>query len=335
MSGARADGAGGVEEDPAGGAGSAAGGGLRPRLAVLAAAVLFSTGGAAIKATDLGAWEVAGLRSAFAAAFLWLALPRARRRPTPAALAVAAAYAATLALFVAANKLTTAANTIFLQSTAPLWVLLLAPRLLGEAARRRDLGFMAALAAGLAAFFVGAAEPSATAPDPRTGDLLAVASGATWALTLLGLRGLGRPAPVGARPPAGRGATDGVGGAQAVLLGNALVLVVCLPGIVAGFRGSGGLAAAGAVDWGVVGYLGVVQIGVAYALLTGALRAVPALEAALLLLTEPVLNPIWAWLALGERPGPWSLAGGALIVGATAVKTWLDARSAGRLRRGA
>jgi len=317
--------------------GGSAGGGLRPRLAVLAAAVLFSTGGAAIKATDLGAWEVAGLRSAFAAAFLWFALPRARRRPTPAALAVAAAYAATLALFVAANKLTTAANTIFLQSTAPLWVLLLAPRLLGETARRRDLAFMAALAAGLAAFFVGAGEPSATAPDPRTGDLLATASGATWALTLLGLRGLGRaqPALAAAGAPVGRGSTDGVGGAQAVLLGNALVVVVCLPGIASGFGGSGGLAAAGPVDWAVVGYLGVIQIGLAYALLTGALRAVPALEAALLLLTEPVLNPVWAWLVLGERPGAWSMAGGALIVGATAVKSWVDVRSVGRLRRGA
>jgi drug/metabolite transporter (DMT)-like permease len=301
---------------------------------VLAAAVLFSTGGAAIKATALGAWQVAGLRSAFAAAFLWFALPAARRRPTFAALAVAAAYAATLILFVAGNKLTTAANTIFLQSTAPLWVLLLAPRLLGEPVRRRDLGFMAALAAGLAIFFVGAAEPSATAPDPRTGDLLAVGSGATWALTLLGLRALGRRTPAVAGVPPGRGAPAGVGGAQAVLLGNVLVLLVCLPGIAA-VGGGGGLAAATATDWAVVAYLGVVQIGLAYALLTGALREVPALEAALLLLIEPVLNPVWAWLALGERPGAWSIAGGALILGATASKSWLDARSLGRLRRSA
>ena len=309
-------------------------GGLRPRLAVLATAVLFSTGGAAIKATALGAWQVAGLRSGFAAAFLFLALPAARRRPTWPALGVAAVHAATMILFVAGNKLTTAANTIFLQSAAPLWVLLLAPRLLGEPVRRRDLAFMAALAAGLGMFFVGAAEPRATAPDPRTGDLLALASGATWALTLLGLRALGRRTPPVAGVPPARGAPDGVGGAQAVLLGNVLVLLVCLPGI-ASAGGGGGLAAATATDWAVVAYLGAIQIGLAYVLLPGALREVPALEASLLLLTEPVLNPVWAWLAVGERPGPWSIAGGAIIVGATAAKTWLDARRLGRSRRGA
>lgn len=294
-----------------------------PRLELLGAALLFSTGGAAIKAASLGVWHVAGFRSGIAALFLFLALPAARRRPTPAALAVAAAYAATLALFVAGNKLTTAANTIFLQSTAPLWVLMLAPRLLGERVRRRELIYMAALAAGLGLFFLGAQEPSATAPDPRTGNLLAAVSGVTWAFTLLGLRGLGRPS---AGAAAGDGAGERVGGAQAVLLGNLLVLAVCLPGMIATASGPGGPAAAGWADWAAIGYLGAIQIGLAYLLLTRALRAVPAIEASLLLLTEPVLNPLWAWLTLGERPGAWALAGGALIVAATAAKTWLDAR---------
>lgn len=316
------------------GAGAA---GFGPRLAVLGAALLFSTGGAAIKATALGAWQVAGLRSLLAAGFLFIALPAARRRPTVPALAVAAAYAATLLLFVTGNKLTTAANTIFLQSTAPLWVLLLAPRLLGERVRRRDLAFMGVLALGLAAFFVGVEEPSATAPDPRTGDLLAVACGVTWALTLLGLRGLGRPGAGAAESsgaaPVSRGASaskeagaGGVGGAQAVLLGNALAFGVCLPGMLAPAPPGAGLAAAGAFDWATIAYLGVVQIGLAYVLLTRAMSSVPALEASLLLLTEPVFNPLWAWLTLGERPGPWSLAGGGLILGATAVRTLLEAR---------
>jgi drug/metabolite transporter (DMT)-like permease len=189
---------------------------------------------------------------------------------------------------------------------------------------------MAALAAGLGLLFLGAAEPSATAPDPRTGNLLAALSGVTWAVTLLGLRGLGRR-----RAPAGAagGAAEG-GAAQAVLLANALVLLACLPGIAAAEAAGAGLAAASAADWAAVAYLGVVQIGVAYALFTRALREVPAFEASLLLLTEPVLNPVWAWLALGERPGPWAIAGGAVIVGATAVKTGLDARQLGRGRRG-
>src|SRR3954462_1333030 len=105
---------------------------LNSRLLVLAAAALFSTGGAAIKATSLTAWQVASLRSTVAIAALLVLLPRARRRPTASMLAVGVAYAATLILFVVATKLTTAADAIFLQDTAPLYVLLAAPFLLGE-----------------------------------------------------------------------------------------------------------------------------------------------------------------------------------------------------------
>jgi drug/metabolite transporter (DMT)-like permease len=77
----------------------------------------------------------------------------------------------------------------------------------------------------------------------------------------------------------------------------------------------------------VILYLGVLQIGLAYTFLTGAMKVTPALEASLLLLVEPVFNPLWAWLVQGERPGGWALAGGALIIAATALKAWLDTRS--------
>jgi drug/metabolite transporter (DMT)-like permease len=106
---------------------------MRHRIQLLAAAALFSTGGAAIKACSLTSWQVAGLRSGIAALVLLL-VPAARRGWTPRAWLVGAAYAATVVLFVQANKLTTSAATAFLQSTAPLYVLLLAPHLLGERA---------------------------------------------------------------------------------------------------------------------------------------------------------------------------------------------------------
>src|SRR6185436_18210309 len=107
----------------------------RARLLLIAAAALFSTGGAAIKATSLTGWQVASFRSAVAAAALAAFLPGARRRWTWGTVAVGAAYAATMVLFVLSNKLTTAANTIFLQSTAPLYLLLLGPWLLHEPIR--------------------------------------------------------------------------------------------------------------------------------------------------------------------------------------------------------
>lgn len=306
---------------------AAAPAGLAPRLQVLAAAALFSTGGVAIKGLALDAWQVASLRSAVAALALAVMLPAGwralRRHGLPLGLVgVGLAYGATLLLFVLGNKLTTAANTIFLQSTAPLYVLLLAPWLLGEPVRRRDVAYMLALAVGLGLFFVGQRQPDALAPDPFTGNLLAVASGVTWALTLIGLRRVGRG---GGAPVAAGGAPPPDLGAAAVLLGNAFAFTIALPFALAD---PAPLLAAGAADWAVVVYLGAIQIGLAYVLLTRAFRRVGALEASLLLLVEPVLNPIWTWLAHGEEPGRWALAGGAVIIAATAAKAAFDARRA-------
>jgi drug/metabolite transporter (DMT)-like permease len=120
------------------------------RLAILAAAALFSTGGAAIKATSLNGWQVASFRSAVAGLALALFLPGARARWSRGVLTVGVSYAATMILFVLGNKLTTAANTIFLQSTAPLYLLLLGPWLLKEPIRRRDLALLVAMATGAA-----------------------------------------------------------------------------------------------------------------------------------------------------------------------------------------
>src|SRR5215210_2334918 len=150
-------------------------------LQLLGAAFLFSTGGAAIKAADFTGWQIASFRSGIAAVALWLMTPAARRGWTWQAALVGVAYAGCLTLFVLANRLTTAANTIFLQSTAPLYLLVLAPWLLKEPVRREDLGFMLIVAAGLALFFVGVEQPRVTAPDPERGNLLAVASGFCWA----------------------------------------------------------------------------------------------------------------------------------------------------------
>ena len=106
------------------------------RLKLVGAALLFSTGGAAIKATTLTGWQVASFRSGIAALAVLLLAPEARRGWSWRAVLVGVAYAATLVLFVTANKLTTSANTIFLQATAPLYMVVLSPWLLGERVRR-------------------------------------------------------------------------------------------------------------------------------------------------------------------------------------------------------
>src|SRR5262249_16854562 len=162
----------------------------------------------------------------------------------------------------------------FLQSTAPLYLLILSPWLLKEPIRRQDLGFMAAVGLGLALFFVSAPVPVATAPDPVRGNILALVSGFSWALTVSSLRCLG--------------ASGGRGWAmRAVVSGNLPAFLVALP---LGWP----LGAHSGAGWMVVVYLGVFQIAVAYVLVTSGLRHIPALEATLILLIEPVLNPVWA-----------------------------------------
>src|SRR5207245_2555329 len=171
--------------------------------------------------------------------------------------------------------------------------------------QRRDLAALAALAAGLALVLLDTPSTAPTAPDPRRGNLVAAVSAFTCAFMMIGLRWLSRAT------------ADGGAGAAAVVLGNVFAFASMLPWAVPAHG-------ARPLDWALLGYLGVFQIGVAYKLLLSALRHVPALEASLLLFVEPVLSPVWAWLFHGERPGPWTLAGGALILMTTAWRGWSE-----------
>lgn len=281
-----------------------ASGALVPRLQIFAAALFFSTGGAAIKLAHASGWQVACLRAGIGGLALWLLLPAARRGWTRGALLVGCAYAFQGVLFALANKLTTAANTILLQATAPLYVVLLGPWLLRERPRASDLVSLCIIAVGLVLIVRGDVSPGLTAPNPALGNALALASGVGWALTVVGLRWLASDAARGGTMPA-------------VIAGNAIACAVCLP-----FAFPFG--AIEARDWLVLGYLGVFQIGVSYACLTAGVRRLHALEVSLLLLLEPVLNPVWAWLVHGEAPGTGTLAGGALILLATTSRSLLD-----------
>jgi drug/metabolite transporter, DME family len=277
----------------------------RARLEIVLAALLFSTGGAAIKATTLSGFEVAGIRSAIAAIALVALVPAARRGYTLRAAGVGLAFAGSLVLFVSANKLTTSAASIFLQSTAPLYVLLLGPWLLRERASRADLVLMVPVAVGLLLVFFNTGAAVRTAPDPFRGNVLALLSGVTWAFAIMGLRWMSEQR--GGSPMA------------AAVLGNVFAALFCLP-----FLRSLSLVTPG--DWAALAYLGIFQVAGAYFFLTNGVRGLPAIDVALLLLVEPALNPVWAWIVHGERPTLLALAGGALILGSTGVKAWVDAR---------
>jgi len=172
------------------------------------------------------------------------------------------------------------------------------------------LAFLVGVGAGLILCVMGQPEPTTTAPDPVRGNILALVCSITWALTLLGLRYIQRDQ------------THTSAGLSAVTLGSFFASVAAWP-----FAWP--LPAASAVEWATVAYLGVCQVGLAYVCLTAAMRVLPALEVSLLLLIEPVLNPIWTWMIHGEQPGTYTIIGGAVIIAATAIKTAYDARMSG------
>lgn len=261
--------------------------------------MLFSTGGAAFKATTLSGWQVVSLRSGIAAAAVLLLVPASRRGWNAKVAAVSVVYAATMVLFVIANKATTAANAIFLQAAAPLYVMLLAPWLLKERVSRADLGAIAAIGVGLALVLSGTQAPSATAPNPALGNVLGILCGVSWSVTLIGMRWLGS-------------AADGDGTLATVACGNILACLVCLPLAIP--------ITLTARDAAIMSYLGLIQIALAYLFLARGIRGVPALEASMLMLIEPALNPVWAWMVHGEEPGLLPVLGGLLILSATIVR---------------
>ena len=283
---------------------------MKARLQLVLAALCFSTAGAAIKWCGFGPSQIAAIRALVAMLAILVLIPESRHGWSWRVGLVGVGYAAAGLLFVFANKLTTAANTVFLQATNPLFVVVLAPWLLGEPVTRGDLRFMGVLALGLALLFVGGGQRQfATAPEPLLGNVLAAGSAVAWAVTVTGYRWLARQR---SEHSAGHGPI-----AAAAACGNLIVFLVCLPGALP-------FAAGRATDWLIVIYLGVFQLGLAYVFLSRAITRVPALEASLFLLVEPVLSPVWAWLAHGETPGSLAVIGGAVILTATVLKAWTD-----------
>lgn len=298
-----------MPNDSAAGEDMRARGTVPPILFVLAAALLWSTGGLFIKATELGALELSFGRSLLAAVTVAVLTRREGFRLDLMTLVASVLYAALLVLFVVANKLTTAANAIFLQYTAPVYVLVLEPLIFKERFRAADLSVVAACVAGMSLFFVGQLRP-----DDVTGNLTALASGVCFALFLLLLR---------------RQRGGDSNRASSVIYGNVIICLLTLPAFA---RAADTLTMK---DVLIVSYLGVFQIGVAYTLFTlGIARGVRSLDAGVVGYVEPMLNPVWVFLFLGERPSKWAVLGGCIIIAAVLAHTVVLARASARKRRG-
>lgn len=253
------------------------------------AALCWSLGGVLIKWVDLNPMTIAGARSLIAAGVVWLAFPGMKLTWSFYQVAGAAAYAANMVTFVVANKMTTAANAILLQYSAPAWVALFSAWFLRERIRRSDWIAISLVTGGIVLFFMD----KLTLTGLR-GNMAAVASGFAFAWVFLLFRRQKKDAPYGS-----------------LFLGNILTGMICLPFMFGGTPDGKSIT-------GLL-LLGIVQLGIAYCLYSAASRHVTAIDAALILLLEPLLNPVWTFLAMGEVPGRWAMVGGAIILGAI---TW-------------
>ncbi len=248
------------------------------------ASVLWSTGGVFIKMVNWHPLAIAGGRSAFASLVIWLAFRRYPLHLNAPLLIGAVANMCTMLAFVSATKLTTAANAILLQYTAPLWVAILGSIFLKEKPKYYDWLILLIVGLSMLLFF-----KDQTTAEGMLGNILAIASGVFMAVLMVSMRYQKDQSPFGS-----------------VLVGNILTFFVCLPFMFEGSPGTSG--------WAAIATLGCFQLGSPYVLYSLAIKHITALEASIINVVEPILNPFWVLLLVGEAPGFWSLVGGGILL---------------------
>lgn len=268
---------------------------LPPTIFVLLAVLLWSSGGLLFKLTSVSAYEVNAGRCLLAALTIGLLTYKKGLKINRFTIFASFLYALTLSSFAIANKKTTAANAIFLQYTAPIYILLLAPFILKEKFRFADLITVVLCIGGMSLFFFDTApETTLSAASQMQGNLYALSSGLFFGIYLLLLR---HPKSLQQNP------------AVSVFYGNLIAVLLMLPFIVSAPSVWTGQ------DIFAVTLLGVFQIGLAYFLFTyGISKGVRSLDANLIGFVEPLLNPVWVFLFNRERPSNWAIIGGIIII---------------------
>jgi drug/metabolite transporter (DMT)-like permease len=266
-------------------------------LLLVCAAVLWSIGGLLIKLVDSNPLAIAGARSAIAAATLMLVLRKPKFTWSFDQIAAALSYAGMVTMFVTANKTTTAANAIMLQFTAPIYVALLGSWFLKERVKLSDWIMIFLVMGGMALFFIGGLNTGG-----MLGNLIAAGSGVCFALFTIFMRRQKDGSPI-----------------ESVFLGNILTALIGLPFFAFGTPEGEG--------WLYLLVLGVFQLGVSYILYSKAIKKATALEAVLIPVVEPILNPVWVFLLLGEVPGPYSIVGGLIVLSVITVRCILATAS--------
>lgn len=243
-----------------------------------------------IKSINAHPLAIAGVRSAIASVVFLIILGKPRMNWTRVQMGAAASYAGTVIFFVIATKATTAANAIFLQYTAPIYVALLSSRLLKEKTKVLDWVTVLIVLGGMVLFFLDNLSTTGI-----MGNIFGIISGICFALQIIFLRMQKDGSPW-----------------ESVFLGNIITAIIGLPFLTTAWPN--------AFDWVELLILGVVQLGLPYILYTIAIKHTTALEAILIPVIEPILNPLWVLLFLGEKPGSWSLIGGFIVLMAITIR---------------
>lgn len=270
-------------------------------LLLIITATLWSFGGLLIKMIEWNSFAIAGGRSFFAAIVLWIFLRRPQFTWSSAQIGAAIAYACCCGLFVVATKLTTAANAIVLQYTGPIYVALLSGWLLHEKITRLDWITIFIVIGGMGLFFA-----DSLSTEGMLGNIIAIISGISFAFLALFLRKQKNGSPI-----------------ESLLLGNLIIFIGASPWIFSFSESTSaipylnGLEISGLL-W--LSILGIVQLGIPYILYGKAIKHVTALEATLVPVLEPLLNPLWVLIIMKEQPSFISIIGGMIVLGAMLIR---------------
>jgi len=261
-------------------------------VAVFLAALMWSSGGLFIKLIPYTPMQISFFRCSIAAATFAIIFRKSLFHSNKASILNSFFYAATLIFYVIAMKTTTAANAIFLQSTAPIYVLIFEPILNKTNWEKANIITIAVCFGGMILFFIGGLEPG-----QFEGNLFALASGIAFAALFLGLK-----------------KNDKKYQQNSIFIGNIIVAIICIP-----FLST--LQEVVFTDLWKVIYLGIFQIAIAYAFFSTGLKRVFAVEASIIAMVEPVLNPVWVFIGYGEVPSVTAIIGGVIIITAISIRT--------------
>jgi drug/metabolite transporter (DMT)-like permease len=250
----------------------------------LSAAILWSFGGLLIKLVDLNPIAIAGIRSVITTIFIFIFLKKSALKLTWNKALGAIAYTSMVILYVSATKATTAANAIMLQYTSPIYIAIFGGWLLNEKAKLREWTTIIFVIGGMVLFFM-----DDMGGGSMKGNMLAVLSGIALGFNTIFMRREKDADPL-----------------ENVFWGSILTVIVSIPFMFEKAPDTKG--------WIGLILLGIFQLGLSYVLYARAIKKITALESTFISLIEPLLNPLWVFLTIGELPGRWSVVGGMVVL---------------------